>query len=140
MGKVFLRTEFNYDMDAASVESGLACKDESLAQQQFAEESDINVIVERFGLNGELPANPVMPQYGDFSQVTDFQTAMNAVIRAQADFMQLPAKVRSRFDNDPQKLLEFVSDDANLDEARVLGLLKPLQVAQEVAQEPPKAS
>lgn len=133
---VFVRTPYNYDMDEASVESGLACLDESLAQQQFKEESDINTIVERFGLNGELPVQPVMPQYGDFSGVNDFQSAMNAVLKAQADFMELPAKVRSRFDNDPQKLLEFVADDANIEEARVLGLIKP-QV--EALQEPPKA-
>lgn len=131
MRKVFVRSPYNYDMDEASRESGLECKDESLTQQQFAEESDINVIVERFGLNGELPANPVMPQYGDFSAVSDFQSAMNAVLKAQADFMELPAKVRSRFDNDPQKLLEFVADSGNAEEARVLGLLKPVEAPAE---------
>lgn len=124
MKSVFLRTEFNYDMLAASFESGLRCEDPSMAQQQFVEESDINTIVDRFGLNGEVPEVVRMPQYGDFSQVGDFQSAMNAVIAAQKDFMTLPAKVRSRFDNDPQKLLEFVSDDANLAEARALGLMK----------------
>lgn len=128
MAKVFLRTEYNYDMDAASRESGLECKDPSMAQQQFLEESDINTIVERFQLNGEMPASVVVPQYGDYTQVTDFQSAMNAVLEAQAGFMQLPAKVRSRFDNDPQKLLEFLADDSNAVEARVLGLLKPLPV------------
>lgn len=135
VAKVFLRTEFNYDMHEASIESGLKCEDPSMAQRQFQEESDINVIVERFGLNGEMPASVTVPQYGDFSEVTDFQSAMNAVIVAKAQFMELPAKVRSRFDNDPQKLLEFVADDSNLDEARVLGLLKPVV---EAPVEPPK--
>ncbi|WNK14469.1 MAG: internal scaffolding protein [Microvirus sp.] len=124
MLRPFLRTEFNYDMLEASAESGLRCDDPSMAQQQFLEESDINTIVDRFGLNGQLPDVVRMPEYGDFTQVTDFQTAMNAVIAAQKDFMTLPAKVRSRFDNDPQKLLEFVADDSNRAEARALGLLK----------------
>lgn len=123
--KVFLRTAYNYDMDEVSKETGLACLDPSMAQQQFLEESDINTIVDRFQLNGEMPASPIVPQYGDYTGVSDFQSAMNAVLDAQANFMQLPAKVRSRFDNDPQKFLEFCADEANSDEARVLGLLKP---------------
>lgn len=135
MAKVFLRTEYNYDMNEASVESGLKCEDPSMAQVQFQEESDINVLVERFGLNGEMPVSPTVPQYGDFTGINDFQSAMNAVLVAKSQFMELPAKVRSRFDNDPQKLLEFVSDDANIDEARVLGLLKPVV---EAPTEPPK--
>lgn len=128
----FLRTPYNYDMNAASDESGLKCTDPSMAQQQFLEECDINTIVERFGLNGEVPTSVQVPTYGDFSGVNDFQTAMNAVLDAQARFMELPAKVRSRFDNDPQKLLEFVADDANMDEARVLGLLVPKAEAPKV--------
>lgn len=137
MGKVFLRTEFNYDMNEASLEAGLKCEDPSLAQQQFQEESDINVLVERFGLTGEMPASPTVPQYGDFTGITDFQSAMNAVLVAQSQFMELPAKVRSRFDNDPQKLLEFVSDDSNREEARVLGLLKDVPVV-DASPEAPK--
>lgn len=37
--------------------------------------------------------------------------------------MDLPAKVRSRFENDPQKFLEFCSDPKNRDEAVSLGLI-----------------
>jgi phage internal scaffolding protein len=140
MDAPFLRTEFNYDILQASLESALYCEDRSLAQQQFLEESDINTIVDRFGLNGELPAVVTVPQYGDFTQIGDFQTAMNAVISAEQSFMQLPAKLRARFENSPQKLLEFVSDDANIDEARQLGLLKPVEVpavVPEVSAPPP---
>lgn len=128
MGKVFLRTEFNYDMNEASKESGLECKDPSMAQQQFVEECDINTIVERFGLTGEMPADLKMPVYGDFTQVTDFHSAMNAVREAEGAFMALPAKVRSRFGNDPQQLLEFLADGSNRQEAEFLGLVKPLPV------------
>ena len=52
---VFLRTPYNYDVDEVSAETGLACFDESLTQQQFKEESDINEIVRRFGLTGQTP-------------------------------------------------------------------------------------
>lgn len=136
----FLRSAYNYDMDQASIDSGLTCLDPSLAQQQFLEESDINTIVERFGLNGELPEVVRVPQYGDFDQVRDFQSAMNAVRQAEEAFMELPAKVRARFENDPQRLLEFVSDQANRAEAQVLGLLKePVSVPDVVKPDAPPA-
>lgn len=132
----FLRTAYNYDMNQASVDSGLKCEDPTLAQQQFLEECDINTIVERFGLSGEVPTAVAMPTYDDFSGVNDFQTAMNAVLDAQARFMELPAKVRSRFDNDPQKLLEFLAVDANREEAQYLGLLQPKAEAPKVEAPP----
>lgn len=118
----FVRSPYNYDRDAASDESGLYCDDPSLAVQDQRDEVDINTIVARFGLTGELPDNIRQPEYGDYTGVTDYQTAMNAVRAAAEDFMRLPAKVRTRFDNDPQKYLDFFSDPANQDEAIKLGL------------------
>ena len=58
MGKFvgpFLRAAFNYDADEVSLETGTACHGASLAQQSFAEECDINVIVRRFGVGVPLP-------------------------------------------------------------------------------------
>ena len=52
MEKVFCRSEYNYDRDKVSEETGLNCKDLSLAKQSFADECDINNIVKRFGLTG----------------------------------------------------------------------------------------
>jgi len=125
---VFLRTPYNYDADSVSQETGLLCEDKSLAQQQFLEESDINTIVRRFNLTGQLPDNVRAPQYADFEAVFDFQTAMNAIRSAEESFMAMPAAVRSRFSNDPQLFVEFCSDPGNLDEARKLGLAMPLPV------------
>lgn len=121
---VFMRTEFNYDTDAASVISGLSCEDPSLAQQSMKDECDINFIMEKFNATGELPAVPLPPQYGDFSGVFDYQTALNEVMAAEDLFMELPAKLRSRFDNDPQKLVEFLHDPKNFDEGVELGLIE----------------
>jgi len=67
-------------------------------------------------------ANP--PMYGDFTGIFDFQTAQNAVIHAKQQFMELPAKLRARFDNSPQKLLEFLDDPENRNEAEFLGLVQ----------------
>lgn len=121
----FMRTEWNYDRDAASDASALRCEDPSLAVQDAAEECDINTIVRRFGLTGQLPTDLRAPQYGDFTGVQDYHSAMNAVLAAEEAFMALPAETRLRFGNDPQRLLEFCADSANLEEARKLGLAVP---------------
>lgn len=121
----FIRSPYNYDMNAAGDASGLNCKDKSLAQQQFKEESDINTIVERFRLSGELPTNLHMPQNMDFETIFDFQSAMNMIRDAQESFAKLPAKVRYRFHNNPAELVDFVSDAENLQEAIKLGLANP---------------
>lgn len=122
MEPIFFRSGFNYDRDVVSDETGLKCKDKSMAQQHFAEEVDINTIVRRFGITGEMPMNFEAPTYADFTGVVDFKTAMDAVRDAAERFMELPAHVRARFDNDPQKLIEFVSDDKNREESDKLGL------------------
>jgi len=122
---IFLRSGYNYDVDKVSLETGLACKDPSLAVESFADEADINTIVNRFLKTGELPANFRVPTYQDFEGVFDFQTAMNAVRQAADAFMQLPANVRSRFGNDPHNFVDFCSDPENLEEARKLGLTIP---------------
>lgn len=119
---MFLRAQYNYDTMAASDEAGLKCEDKSLAQQHQASEADINTIVKRFGLTGQLPSNVRVPQYGDFTSVTDYQTALNAVIAANDAFMLMPAYVRARFGNDPAQFVDFCSKPENSEEMIKLGL------------------
>ncbi len=136
---IFLRTPYNYDTDAASNESGLACEEPSLAQQHFKEECDINTILQKFNITGILPEAPLSPRYGDFSGISDYHTALNRVIAAQQEFEALPAQIRSRFDNDPAKLIEFLDNDANRPEAEELGLVeKATAEAVEVAKVTPE--
>jgi len=124
----FLRTPYNYDVDKVSDETGLACPDPSLAQQNFKDESDINYIVRQFGLTGELPDQPLSPQYGDFTGVLDYHSAVNAVLAAQDEFDHLPAQMRARFNNDPAQLIDFLDKEENREEATKLGLVaeKPI--------------
>lgn len=121
----FMRTEFNYDREAASLAAALTTPEPSLAVQDAAEEADINTIVRRFGLTGQLPHDIRAPQYGDFTGINDYRDAMDVVLEADRAFMALPADVRARFGNDPAELVDFVSNEANRDEARKLGLLVP---------------
>jgi phage internal scaffolding protein len=123
-GLPFLRTPYNYDRNKASDESGIACLlEEGRTQQEFKDECDINVIMERFGRTGELPDDYRAPVSGDFTGITDFHSAMNAVRQAQESFNELPAELRARFNFDPQRLIEFCEDGQNLAEARKLGLV-----------------
>lgn len=121
---VFLRTPYNYDRDAATNESGLACEEPSLAQQHFKEECDINTILEKFNITGLMPESPLSPRYGDFTGISDYHTAMNRVIAAQDEFEALPAQIRARFGNDPAQLIEFLENSDNRPEAEELGLVE----------------
>lgn len=119
----FLRTAYNYDTNAASNESGVACEEPSLAQQHFKDECDINNILRQFNITGLLPEAPLSPRYGDFTGIVDYHTALNAVIAAEDGFMTLPAELRAKFDNDPENLINFLNDESNKDEAVKLGLV-----------------
>lgn len=129
---MFLRSTYNYDVDEASLEAGTSRPvdsdtgeiiDDGVTQQSFKDECDINTIVKRFGLTGEMPGGFAMPVSGDFSGIGDFQSAMNAVRAAQEAFDSLPGEMRARFANDPQRLISFLEDGANRDEAVKLGLV-----------------
>lgn len=119
------RSSVNYCTDTNSLENGLAFVEPSLAKQSFREECDINEIVRRFGVTGELPQGVVAPAYAEYDDVWDFQTAMNAVVHAQESFNAMPAATRDRFQNDPQKFLEFFADERNRAEGEKLGLVMP---------------
>lgn len=115
--------DFQHAYSVPNRASDLECLDPSLAQQSFKDDADINVMLERFKVTGVMPQGVVMPTYGDFTGISDYRSAVAAINKAQNAFMDMPANVRARFDNDPQKFLEFVADDKNRDEAVRLGLV-----------------
>lgn len=125
------RTQYDMEMDEkVGRETALTCEDESLTQQQFVEDCDINVLARRFGLtDSPMPIGPFDPaHYGDFSDVPDLRTALDLVNDARNKFMALPPKLRERFNNQPGRLWDFVNDPENADEAIRLGLLHRLPV------------
>jgi phage internal scaffolding protein len=124
MKPLFLRTPYNYDRDLASDESGLACPEPTLAQQQFRDEADINTILERFGRTGELIVPVNVPEFGDYTEVGDYHSAMNMILEAQSAFDALPARIRKEFDNDAGRFVDFVMDENNRDKAVEMGLIE----------------
>lgn len=103
----------------------------SLTRQSFNDECNINNIMAKFKKTGIIEhAKEHQGQYGDFTEVTDYHTALNHVLQAQDSFMSLPAQLRARFGNDPGEFLQFTDDPDNIDEMREMGLL-PLPNASE---------
>lgn len=114
----------------------------SLTQQQFAAEADINNIIARYERTGIL-VDPLIdrrgqPMYGDFSNIDSYFEAQVKVARAKELFEALPAKIRDRFGHDPGKLIEFVEDGKNRDEAIELGLIERPEVNEKVKIETPE--
>lgn len=127
--KVEVRSLYAYDGDKVSAETGFVPEGKSLTVQDQAEEADINTIVKRFGLTGQLPSNIRMPQYGDFENISSYHEALSLVKEAEVSFMKLPAEVRARFDHDPGQLVEFLEHEENRAEAVKLGLVERSDVS-----------
>lgn len=110
----------------------------SLTNQSDAPECDINNIMARYLKTGLLPQSYATPFYGDASALPTFMEAQQILINANLAFESLPAKIRDRFHNSPEKFLEFMGNEDNKSEAIALGLLKPSEeVVPEVAPKEP---
>jgi len=95
----------------------------SLTKQSFKDECDINNILKKYRNTGLITHVQTARQgYGDFSSITDYQSAMNAVLAAQEAFLELPAEIRERFGNDPMTFVQFIDNPANVNAAVELGL------------------
>lgn len=106
---------------------------ESMTRQEFAEECDINYLIDRYekvGVISHMNATP--PQFLDVSEVPDLLEAQRILAAAGEAFMTLPAKVRREFDNDATQFVMFAQDPANVAKMREWGLAAP-----EKAPEPP---
>jgi len=99
-------------------------EEESRVKQAFRKECNINTIVQKARKGQVVSVNRKQPMFGDFTKAVDFQEMQNQIIDARAAFMQLPSKIRERFQNDPAKLLQFMENPENHEEAIRLGLLE----------------
>lgn len=130
MGKSRFKFRTQYDTTEdilVGTFTAVECLDESQTIQD-APGANINELVQSFGVTdgGILPGTQgnVDPRlYGDFTDVPDLRTALDRIRSAQQAFAALPAPMRTRFNNDPIALHEWVSDRRNTDEAVKLGLL-----------------
>lgn len=100
----------------------------SMTDQSQKDDCDVNKILARYKETGYLvdPLHPGtrQPIFGDFSDVPDYQTCLDVIREADSAFLQLPAKVRDRFANNPQEIFDFLKDEKNRAEAIELGLIE----------------
>lgn len=107
-----------------SLRVGHECIGEGKTEQAHRDQVNINSIMRRYQKTRLVPQRVGGAYYGDFSAVEDYHSALEAVRRADEAFMTLPAEMRLEFDNDPHKLLSFLSDEQNREKAMDLGLIE----------------
>ena len=104
--------KFNSRYGVTGVKPGIVFTEPSATLQSFKDDADINCIIARYENTGVLvdPTVPVSrtPDYGDFSEMPDFQTAQNVIVAANNAFNALSSKIRERFGNDPAAFFDFV--------------------------------
>lgn len=117
-------------------------------QQHFRDETDINRIMSKYQKTGVIThLARYAGQYGDFSDIPDYQSGLNRIRESQEMFMTLPSDIRAKFKNDPGEFIAFASDPENLKEMQDMGLApksppeaeRPPLVA-EGGDKPPKAA
>ena len=103
--------------------TGKVSKMPSMTKQSFKDECDINNIVRKFELTGQLDAihlNRAAGMYVDLPDGLDLQNSLDMIHRAETAFMSLPAGVRAEFDNDPVRFVEFFNDPSPANQEKVI--------------------
>jgi len=119
---------------------GITFTQPSLTKQSFTKECDINNIMAKYQKTGALEhLNKNEASYG-FASSQDFTESMEIVAKGQTMFEELPSSIRSKFENDPAKFLEFVQNPENLEEMQELGLAKKETKIKEPDQPPAKTN
>ena len=114
---------------------------ESLTQQHYKDECDIINIIKRHDRNGIIEhVQRGQARYGDFSEVSDYREALDLVRDAQNEFLSIPSDIRKKFDNDPGKFYEFVSDPDNKDQLIEMGFIEPPKASVEQSSAADKSS
>lgn len=119
-----------YDGSALAVSQATAYRETGISQTKIAEQDDANInkMVDR-ALKTGVPLQQKFDGSFGVSEVNDYKEAMDLIASAQQDFEALPSKIRLRFGNRPEQLLEFLGDAKNRAEAEDLGLVSPQQTS-----------
>lgn len=118
------RVYSEYDRPPAE---GLACPEKSMARQSEADSCDINKIMKRYEVTGELPESGRSGFFADVSALGDYRAVRDNINFAEAAFLRYPPDFRMRFGNDVANFLDFCSDPKNRAEMVELGMIKDEQ-------------
>lgn len=103
----------------------MACVGASKTRASQQKETEINTIISKYDKTGTLThITRAIPRFDDVSELSDYKSALDQVLSAQKMFNDLPSDVRTEFDNDPGKLIDFLQDPSNADKAHELGLIE----------------
>ena len=103
-----LRTPYNYDREEVSKNTALICPEPTLAQQNMKDETDLNIMIRKYGV---LPASEV--NWKDFDATIipkDYHALRNMIKEADQAFLDLPAGLRAECDNDQEKFLMMLNE------------------------------
>lgn len=103
----------------------------SLTKQADFDRANIHSLLSRFQKSGHIRQVTAQPLQGGIPDVDSFHEAMNIVTTARQSFDALPSQIREKFENNPAKMLQFVSDEKNQSELVALGLAVGSQPAGE---------
>jgi phage internal scaffolding protein len=92
-------------------------------EQSHKSMCNVDNIIRQYDRTGLIThVNNAVAQYGDYTEINEYQDNLNMVIEAQNAFDELPAHIRKKFSNDPGLFFEFATNPENKDELIELGL------------------
>lgn len=101
---------------------------DGLTQQEFKDETDINLILAKYGIHAIAGSHPP-DVYRDISQEYDYAEAFEAVEEAKELFAQLPADARRKLNDDPVKLMELSQTEEGIQKLLDMGFNDPLKAS-----------
>lgn len=89
-----IRTQVDGLNEQYSYDTALDCSDlPDMARQEFKEETDVNNILARYGVDGiKRP-----PEYAEVDYTADLQQSLEAIREAQRSIAKLPAELRGKY-------------------------------------------
>ena len=88
---------------------GLELDQTDMAKQQFKEECDVNIIVDRhLEMGGVINVQEFSDEVVELPDNFDYHEALNRVRKAQEAFELLPAELREAHNHDPASVLRLI--------------------------------
>lgn len=104
---------------------GFETTGESLTQQSHAEAADVRNIIRQYDKTGLIAnVNKGIAQYGDYSEINEYQESLNMVMEANESFAEIPSHIREQFSNNPGIFFEFATNPKNKEKMIEMGLAK----------------
>lgn len=98
------------------------CSKDGKTKQEFSKQCNINTIMSQ-AMKGIMPNYRQDENYIDTTGLQSYQEALYQVREAERQFNLMPAELRNKFDNNPQRMIDWVNQEENKAEAIELGML-----------------